>query len=91
MNNGTYYAVYGKDALGVYTNLNWAKRITEYIRNPEIVRCSSLKQAFCMARDNYNDYQMGKDVDSAYYGDSFDIKLNQVLFRSEIVKINASN
>ena len=63
MSNGTYYAVYGKDAFGVYTNVSWAKNIASYIRNPEIVKCSSLGQAFCMARDNYNDYQMGTGVD----------------------------
>lgn len=89
MSNGTYYAVYGKDAFGVYTNLNWAKNITEYIRSSEIVRCSSLRQAFCIARDNYNDFQMGNGVDTAYYGDSLDIKLNQVLFKRDIIKINA--
>jgi len=91
MNNKTYYAVSGTDALGVYTNISWAKKIIEYIRNPEIVRCSSLSQAFCIARDNYNDYQLGGSVDAAFYGDSLDIKLNQVLFRSEIIKMNALN
>ena len=90
MNNGTYYAVFGKDAFGVYTNVSWAKNIAGYIRNPEIVKCSSLRQAFCMARDNYNGYQMGTGVDSAYYGNSLDIKLNQVLFKSNIIKMNTS-
>ena len=90
MSDGTYYAVYGKDAFGVYTNVSWAKNIASYIRNPEIVKCSSLGQAFCMARDNYNDYQMGNGVDSAYYGDSLGITLNQVLFKSNIIKMNTS-
>lgn len=90
MSNGTYYAVYGIDAFGVYTNVNWAKNIASYIRNPEIVKCSSLGQAFCMARNNYNDYQMGDGVDSAYYGDSLDIKLNQVLFKRDIIRMNTS-
>lgn len=88
MSNGVYYAVYGKDAFGVYTNISRAKNIAGYIRNPEIVKCISLGQAFCMARDNYNDYQLGTGVDSAFYGDSLDIELNQVLFKSNIIKMN---
>lgn len=91
MSNEIYYAVYGKDAFGVYTNISWAKNIAGYIRNPAIVKCSSLRQAFCMARDNYNDYQMGNGVDAAYYGDSLDIKLNQVLFKRDIIKMNELN
>lgn len=91
MSNEIYYAVYGKDAFGVYTNISWAKNIAGYIRNPEIVKCSSLRQAFCIARDNYNDYQMGNGVDAAYYGDSLEIKLNQVLFKRDIIKMNALN
>lgn len=88
MNSGIYYAVFGRDAFGVYTNLDWAKKITEYIKNPEIVKCSSVRQAFCMARDNYNEYQLGNGVDAAFYGDSLDIQLNRVLFRREIIKLN---
>lgn len=91
MNNKTYYAVSGANAFGVYTNISRAKRITDYIKNPQIVKCSSLKQAFCMARDDYNEYQLGSGVDSAFYGDSLDIRLNEVLFKREIVNLNSSN
>jgi len=48
----------------------------------------SIGQAFCMARNNYNDYQMGDGVDSAYYGDSPSSKLNQVLFKRDIIRMN---
>ena len=83
-----YYAVAGADALGVYTNISWAKNIAEYIRKPEIIGCSSFGQAFCVARDIYNDYQLGNGVDAAFYGDSLDIKPNKVLFKSQIIKMN---
>jgi len=88
MSRGAYYAVAGADALGVYTNISWAKNIAGYIRNPEIIGCSSLQQAFCVARDIYNEYQEGDNVDAAFYGDSLDIKMNRVLFKSEIIKLN---
>lgn len=91
MSNETYYAVSGADAFGVYTNISWAKNIAENIRKPQIVKCSSLQQAFCMARDNYNDYQLGGGMDAVFYGDSLDIKLNRVLFKSQIIKMNALN
>ena len=90
MSSGTYYAVSGEDAFGVYTNISWAKKIKDYMKNPQIVQCNTLQQAFCMARDNYNDYQIESGYDSTFYGDSLDISLNRVLFRSEIRKINQS-
>ena len=91
MSNGTYYAVSGADAFGVYTNISWAKNIADYIRNPRIVKCNTLQQAFCIARDDYNDYQLGGSVDAVFYGDSLDVKLNKVLFKSQIIKQNISN
>lgn len=91
MRNTKYYAVYGEDGFGVYTSISWAKKISDYLRSPEIVMCSSLSQAFCIARDNYNDYQMGYNVDASYDGGSLDIQLNHVLFRRDIMKMNISS
>ena len=50
-----------------------------------------VRTGFLHARNNYNDYQMGDCVDSAYYGDSLDIKLNQVLFKRDIIRMNTSD
>lgn len=83
-----YYAVSGLDGFGVYTYIDGAKRISEYIKEPQIVQCNSLEQAFCIAIDNYNSYQTESGIDDTFYGDSLDIKLNQILFRSAVRKIN---
>lgn len=85
-----YYAVSGANALGVYTNKNWIENVAEYIKNMEIIKCTTLSQAFCVARDNYNAYQEEYGVDAAFYGSSLDIKLNKVIFKRDIVKMNQS-
>lgn len=83
-----YYAVSGANAFGVYTNKNWIENVMQYIQKPEIIKCTTLSQAFCVARDNYNAYQEEYGVDAAFYGSSLDIKLNRVIFKRDIIKMN---
>ena len=83
-----YYAVSGENAFGVYTNYDGVKRISMYIRKFRVKKCQTFLEAFCMARDDYNAYQEEKDFDDMFYGNSTDVKINEVLFRSKIRKRN---
>lgn len=83
-----YYTVAGTDGFGVYSYIEGARKIAEYITGVEITKCSSFLQAFSIARDTYNNHQEYRDVADAFYGSSVDIKPNEILFRSKIRKMN---
>ena len=86
-----YYAVAGSNAFGVYEFKERINNIKDYINNFEVIQCRNRHQAFCLARDIYNDYQEYKEVDDCFYGDSLDIHLNRVYFTKEIRAINKRN
>ena len=90
MKNMSYYAVSGRNGFGVYTYINGAQNIAEYISDCQITKHRNQCAAFCEARDNYNNYQEGRNIDDMYDGSYLDIQLNHVMFRNEIREINQS-
>lgn len=83
-----YYAVSGTNAMGVYDNPRRIIGVKDYISKLKVVKCETMSQAYCTARDNYNSFQEYGTVDEIVDWSSTDISLNRVYFKKEICEIN---
>ena len=81
-----FIGVAGSNGFGVYDNKNSMNRSKEFLRKLIEKEFDSYYAAFTWAKEIYNDMQ--DDVDDAFYGMSYDTKLNRITFRNEIRKMN---
>ena len=83
-----FYSVVAENGFGVFTEKDRVASAKEYLRKPEIITFDSKQLAIEDAIERYNQCQ--EDFDSAYFG-SGNLKLNWIIFRTEIRKENLKN
>lgn len=84
-----YYGIAGNNGFGVYDDYDRAINGLLYVRMPETKNFDKFQDAFYWARDIYNNRQHGScDVDDIFEGTSSDIKLNWLLFKRDIRRLN---
>lgn len=54
---GKYYAVYGKNGLGIYGNYSMAEKNRQYLQHYRCKRCDTYAEAENTAVDGYNSFQ----------------------------------
>lgn len=86
-----YYAVSGSNAFGVYSDKNRISNVSPYIRNMQVVNCKYLDTAYSIARDDFNDYQLGGNIEDIVDWPSTSIRLNRVYFLREVREVNLRN
>lgn len=81
-----YYLIAGKNGFGVYLNKEKFEKAQDFFWNPVIERYSSKFEAFKNAIEIYNSMQT--EFDAYYLGLVSELKLDWVLFRGDIIKMN---
>lgn len=81
-----FIGIVGSNGFGVFDDRQRMNNSKEYLRRPEEKEFDSRQSAFTWAKEIYNEMQ--DDVDDAFYGMSFEVKLNWILFRTEIKRRN---
>ena len=54
---GKYYAVYGKNGLGIYNNYTMAEKNRNYLQHYRCKKCDSWAEAESIAINGYNSFQ----------------------------------
>lgn len=81
-----YYLIAGKNGFGVYLNKEKFEKAQDFFLNPVIKHYTSKYEAFKNAIEIYNSMQT--EFDAYYLGLVSELKLDWVLFRGDIVKMN---
>lgn len=91
--NSNYYAVCAVNGFGVFNDNERMEKAVPYLADAKVVSFDSFSKAFKYAVDYYNEAQQETDgsVDNSFYGSCRDIRINWILFRNEIRKINAQS
>lgn len=85
----TASAMHMKRSTYVETLIERANKCYDFLRYVSIQAFDSERKATMWAINSYNNFQTGSsDVDACFYGNSFDLKMNKVLFKREVKEIN---
>lgn len=78
-----WYALYGKNAMGVYTNYKKLQEASPYLKSAQCKRFDTLKEARAHAEFQHNMLNDGNSVDDFYFPDS--PRLNWLYYRPKKV------
>ena len=87
------YAVTACNGFVLFNDYSRIEKCSPFLKNLKVVEFEDFYQAFKYAVDYYNEAQQETDgsVDNSFYGSCRDIRINWILFRNEIRKINAQS
>ena len=78
-----YYAMYGKNGLGVYNDPLKSEKAIEYFIDPKVKKLSSKSAAVKLAKERYNRILQDDFAISGYYNDA-DMRLNWLYYRKNL-------
>lgn len=82
-----YYGVTAENGFGVFDDYRRVSYSGEYLKKgKQIKKFDTLYQAFAWASERYNAGQ--EDFDAVFYGVCLDIKLNWIMYRRDIIRLN---
>lgn len=79
----SYYAMYGKNGLGVYDDPLKAEQAMEYLLDPKIKKMHSKAAAVELVKERYNRLLQDEFAISGYYNDN-DMRLNWLYYRKNL-------
>ena len=77
-----YYAVWGKNGVGVYTDYKEVEKLRRYLRNFNCKKCHTYSEARSTALQNYNALNPGEE----YYGP---LSYNFTFYEADMIAIEA--
>lgn len=78
-----YYAIYGKNGLGIFDDIVKADMSIQYLINPRVKKTSSKSAAIKHAKDHYNLLLQEDFAINGYYNES-DMRLNWLYYRKNL-------